>query len=326
MSRMLLTIEQTGSPIRTHRRKQLTSTLRGLRLGRIGRTSKMPSTLETQGMLLKVQHLVRVIYVDIDYGSLAEEVRTEYRDTIIGPNSRITRGKVLWDAFEAALKRCLADPDTDDRELTERINEIAVAAELANDKALKGAFEYERALPGGGRIDFIADRGSDNLYVEVKTVRPQAEDTDEAWAKFLHLKKFHPATLDYVVRREEMGAKIHGNEYASRTHFLDYDLAFEQRLATAKAEKPGVGVLVFCGNGFAWRLTNLEDFADFYHTQVHRPDDPFGPMEKHHIKTKGIQLIRNIDHFAFLRRPIEEARKQNFTFPVRGRHFGFPPK
>jgi hypothetical protein len=50
---------------------------------------------------------------------------------------------------------------------------------------------------------------------------------------------------------------------------------FEVRLAAAKAIRPGPGVLVFCGSGFAWRLSDLEDFADFYRTAVHRADDPF---------------------------------------------------
>jgi hypothetical protein len=200
---------------------------------------------------------------------------------------------------------------------------IAVAAELLNDKAITGPIQYEPKLPGGRKIDFVVDRGKDNLYIEVKTVRPQVKDSNEAWEKFRNLKKRHPPTVDYVASQEGMGGKIHGNEYASRTHFLDYTLAFEERLAEAKAAKPGVGIMVFCGNGFAWRLANLEDFADFYRTKVHRADDPFGPMEQHHIDTKGIELLRNVDHFAFLRRPIEEAAKQHFTFPVRGSAFGF---
>ena len=99
-------------------------------------------------------------------------------------------------------------------------------------------------------------------------------------------------------------------------------MAFEERLTAAKAIKKGPGVLVFCGNGFAWRLSNLEDFADFYRRGVHRDDDPFGPMEDHHIKKEDLKLARNVDHFAFLQRPIDEAKRQSFYFPVRGPRFG----
>src|SRR5262249_15965393 len=153
----------------------------------------------------RVKHIVDVIFVDIDFSLVAEEVRREYQEIIIGQNSGIVRGKVLWDRFEAAVERYLAEGnyDYDDRELTECINEIAVDVEFAREQALQDKkIEYEPAiLPSGRRIDFVVDRGADNLYVEVKTVRPNAKDDDEAWGKFLHLKKHHPATLDYVVTK-----------------------------------------------------------------------------------------------------------------------------
>jgi hypothetical protein len=278
----------------------------------------------SRGMIARVKHLVEIIYWQIDIRHFADQVRAEYRNLIIGPASRIVRGQILWDHFEAAVARWLADPDGDDRELTECVNEIAVAAELASDEAIKGCrIEYEPTLlPGGRRIDFVVDRGAENLYVEVKTVRPKVTDDDAAWGKYLRCKEHHPKTVDYIVTREGMGGAIHGNEYASRAHFLEYTRAFEERLAAAQAIKPGPGILVFCGNGFAWRLSQLEDFADFYRTGVHRADDPFGSMEQHSIKKKGIKIQRNVDHFAFLRRPVDEARRQEFHFPVRGPRFG----
>jgi hypothetical protein len=58
-----------------------------------------------------------------------------------------------------------------------------------------------------------------------------------------------------------MGGAICGDAFASRARFLEYTMAFEERLAVAKAIRPGPGVLVFCGNGFAWRRSNLEDWA-----------------------------------------------------------------
>jgi hypothetical protein len=275
-------------------------------------------------MIAKVRHLVEVIYVQIDFRFFAEQVRKEYRDIIVGPASRIVRGQVLWNQFEKAVAAFLADPDADDYRLTECVNEIAVAAALAEDTTLEGnRIEYEPAmLPDGRRIDFVIDRGANNIYVEVKTVRPRTADTDEAWKKFLRLKNFHPGNVDYRVTREGMGGAIHGNEFSARSKFLEYTLAFEERLDAAKAVKPGVGILVFCGNGFAWRRSQLEDFADFYHLGFHRADDPFGPMEGHNIEVKKIKLLRNVDNFAFLKRPIEEACRQELAYPVRGPSFG----
>jgi DNA-binding sugar fermentation-stimulating protein len=61
-----------------------------------------------------------------------------------------------------------------------------VAKVLVVDPHLKGMqIEYEPALlPDDRRIDFVVDRGSDNLYVEVKTVHPRTADTEQAWQKF----------------------------------------------------------------------------------------------------------------------------------------------
>jgi large subunit ribosomal protein L30 len=51
-------IEQTGSPIRRPRDQR--ATLIGLGLNRIRRTSWVPDTSESRGMIAKVAHLVRV--------------------------------------------------------------------------------------------------------------------------------------------------------------------------------------------------------------------------------------------------------------------------
>ena len=212
------------------------------------------------------------------------------------------------------------------RAVTERINELAVAKLLIDDPTITGPITYEPELPDGRRIDFVADRGKDNLYIEVKTVRPRTADTDDAWQKFLDRSKHHPENVNFLVEKEWMGGAIYGNVFASRAHFLDYALDFESRLATAKATKDGPGCLIFCGTGFAWHLSNLEDFADFYHHGKHRADDPFGPMEAHSIEKKGIKLARNIDHFAFLRRHVEVPAMEEFHYPVRGPRFFLLPR
>jgi hypothetical protein len=220
---------------------------------------------------------------------------------------------------------CRADPKGDDRAITERINELAVAKLLLDDPHVTDPITYEPALPDGRRIDFVIDRSADNLSIEVKTVRPRTADTDDAWQKFLERSRHRPEKVNFIVEKEWMGGAIYGNVFASRAHFLDYALEFESRLATAKAVKNGPGCLIFCGTGFAWHLSNLEDFADFYHQGRHRGNDPFGPMETHSIEKKGIKLSRNIDHFAFLRRHVEAPAMEEFHYPVRGPRFFLPP-
>src|SRR5262249_10311372 len=59
------------------------------------------------------------------------------------------------------------------------LNEFAVAKVLAHDKHLRGPITYEPDLsPSSRKIDFVADRLRDNLYVEVKTVHPETAETE----------------------------------------------------------------------------------------------------------------------------------------------------
>jgi large subunit ribosomal protein L30 len=59
MSKTVIKVEQTGSPIR--RRHDQRETLIGLGLNRIGRVAQVPDTPEIRGMIYKVRHLVRVV-------------------------------------------------------------------------------------------------------------------------------------------------------------------------------------------------------------------------------------------------------------------------
>lgn len=121
---------------------------------------------------------------------LIEGARETYQEIVAGKDSRITRGTVLWDLFEGAAEACKADSTLAERQLAERINELAVAKVLAEDKGLKGPITYEPDLPPDGRkIDFVADRGRDNAYIEVKTVHPDIADTEVAWDNYVKRRK-----------------------------------------------------------------------------------------------------------------------------------------
>ncbi|AWL95460.1 MULTISPECIES: 50S ribosomal protein L30 [Bradyrhizobium] len=52
-------LEQTGSAIRRHHSQR--STLIGLKLNKIGRTSELQDTPAVRGMIEKVHHLVRIV-------------------------------------------------------------------------------------------------------------------------------------------------------------------------------------------------------------------------------------------------------------------------
>jgi hypothetical protein len=252
-----------------------------MKLRKIGQTTRVRDLFEKRRAIARVKHLIE-IFALIDIASLIQEVRDAYQEAITGPESRVVNGKTLWSQFETAADSYLMSKATRDHQLMERINEIAVASVLLADKALAGrTIQYEPNLLSDKRkIDFVVDRGDDNLYVEVKTVSPTSRDSEKAWTDYLRRKEHHPETLDYMITREGMGGKIYANEFKSRAHFLDYTLGFEKRLAAAKKIKAGPGVLVFCGNGFEWRKLQLENFSDFYRNKTPRADDPFGKMQQ----------------------------------------------
>ncbi|MEM6649677.1 MAG: 50S ribosomal protein L30 [Pseudomonadota bacterium] len=54
-----LTVKQTGSPIR--RPKDQLATLKGLGLGKIGRTRELEDTPSVRGMIRKISHMVEVV-------------------------------------------------------------------------------------------------------------------------------------------------------------------------------------------------------------------------------------------------------------------------
>ena len=253
-----------------------------------------------------------------------EDVRAYYGANVAGATSRVDRGEVLWAQFECALERCLADGQADTRQLTERVNELAVAKEIAQNPDICGQIVYEHnLLPDGRKIDFVIFEQDRSIYVEVKTVHPRTKDEAAAWAKYERCRAFHPENVNFTVGGAPGGA-IYQDTFAARSSFLGYSLKFESRLAAAKHINKGAGILVFCGNDSAWSLDDLEDFADYYHTDHHRQDDPFALMEQHHIAKKQVKLLRNIDHFACLQRAAESVERQAFTIPVKGPSFAGP--
>jgi large subunit ribosomal protein L30 len=55
----MITVQQVASPARRHHDQR--ETLIGLKLNKVGRTSEMPDTPQTHGMIRKLQHLVRIV-------------------------------------------------------------------------------------------------------------------------------------------------------------------------------------------------------------------------------------------------------------------------
>ncbi len=130
-----------------------------------------------------------------------------------------------------------------------------MACDFAMDPTLTGLIEYEPdLLPSGRRIDFVADRGKDHVYIEVKTVRPDGGDEDANKRLYAARSAFHPANVHYIVGGD-IGGTITEDPFSLACSLLDYSLEFESRLAEARGNGgAGPGILVFCGTGFQWPL------------------------------------------------------------------------
>jgi hypothetical protein len=248
-------------------------------------------------------------------------VETFYKLLITGNQSRLAGGNRLWRQFEDAIAAYRENGIPSLRQVTERVNELVVARIILNDTTLPHSkVQYEPQIgTDARRIDFVVpDVTGGNLYIEVKTVHPRTEDSDKNWGKYEKRREMHTENTQYIVKKDWLGAELYGNSFSARSKFMEYAREFETRLAAAKEAQPGRGVLVFCGDGWAWHLSQLEDFADFYRTGRHRPDDSFGKMEAEEIQRNGIELIRNIGAFGFVKRHFASVIEEEWLPEVRG--------
>lgn len=234
--------------------------------------------------------------------------------------SRIENGNVLLRQFQRLCRNDHPSPETL-RQISEKANELAVAEQILQRSQSLASVIYEPAelSEDDRRIDFVVWQTNGAVsYIEVKTIHPGLNDTDNNWARYLRHQKHFPTDTEYLVDRDMMGAAVYGASAAARAKFLDYSLSFESRLSEAKRWQDGTGILLFVGTGVRWRCDELEDFADYYHSGQHRPDDPFAAMEARHIAEHSIRLQRNITHFGCVVRALDEIQPSEICFPVMG--------
>jgi hypothetical protein len=247
-------------------------------------------------------------------------VETFYRPIILGPSSRLEGGAKLWRQYREA-RNAFHRGATDFLPLYERINEMAAAHVLLSDPTLHGAtIAYEMPIAADGSlIDFTVSWPEGRpLYTEVKTVHPRTADSEATWARYERRRVNHPENADYIAHRRWLGGKLSGDSFSARSSFMTYSHQFEKRLAAANKVRPGEGVLLVCGRGIEWHLSNLEDFVDFYRLGVHREDDSFAKMEAHDLAERSIELKRNIDKFAYIRRPMNHVTHEMWCSDVQG--------
>lgn len=192
-------------------------------------------------------------------------VEAFYRPLIIGSDSRLEGGAKLWGQFTAAVAAYHKHDKASFEAVIERVNELALARIILADPSLvPGKILYEPKIgTDDRRIDFVVpamEGESFCLYIEAKTVRPAAKDSEGNWEKYQKRKGLHTKNVTYYVERRWLGAQIYGNSFSVRSKFMEYTRDFETRLAEAKKCSRGEGCWCFVvtgSNGTAQNLRTL---------------------------------------------------------------------
>lgn len=205
------------------------------------------------------------------------------------------------------------------RGVTEAINEMCVAQIIVNDRANCQYLAYEPPIAATEQtIDFLVTLPTDRqVYFDVKSIQPSPTNSWERYERVRAGGLFTENT-ELILNENQLGGEIAHDYFATRQRFLEYTLEFEQKIENITNREALSFGLVFCGNGYNWHGDMLEDFADFYMSGKHRPDDLFGNMESYYIKENGITIAHSIDAFCYMERKTPATKPNVFRSGIRG--------
>ena len=262
-------------------------------------------------------------------GNYVQDVEKNICQKIASQGAKFSSFNTLLEKFRNPVSRLINEQqyETPDfqrqwqifKQIIEGHNELCVAYHLLfqqNDTRIV-KIEYEPKMQATSkRIDFRAFISTGNsIWIEVKTIHPddrwirakgsriKEDDLEKRdWAQYRRWRQYFPLKADFVTSRDANGSDIWHDKSSARTHMLDYVLEFEERIAKMHPDTKDKFILVFVGNGFDWRLDELEDFVVFYKTGKHLPGDVLQDIELHEIRTENRLLARSIDKIAYIKR------------------------
>lgn len=264
---------------------------------------------------------------------LIQNFSGHYRNLFETNSGRFHNWQSLFRQFEDAATSWRNGNDPTFQGVSERVNEMAVAEQLLGDQSLlEHEIFYEPTLGITDRsLDFkITKHGERPLYVEVKTIRPEATNPQALQNRHEIIRQLISENNSFImggitvneagniIDDPEMGNYLAYLAFTARSKFLHYTIDIERKILDVPATENARVILLFCSDGFSWHLGELEDFADFYRTGNYRPDDPFARMQADHITTRNIQLQRTLESFAYLERPRDQIALSAFRCPVIG--------
>lgn len=235
---------------------------------------------------------------------MGQKIQTEFERIFRQEADRFVDWKKLIKRFERALKSLKHnDPESYCR-IDEIHNEMCVAYVLLTSNNSKiDKILYEPQIPGISKtIDFGYTAEGKFGYVDVKTICPRPLDH---WDKFESALKngYFPDYCTFSLTKEHGGGLIWHDITASRNKMLDYTRELEEKIDSISDAIEDISILlVFCGNGFNWSCSDLENFVEYYWLGKHSAFDRLAKMEVHHIEVKAIKLNRLINCFGYMKR------------------------
>lgn len=235
----------------------------------------------------------------------ASEVLATFRARFESASDRFKTPQPLLNRFSSAIESVRANSRSLFRAVDEAHNELCIASALLdNANPQFTCLEYEPVLPGCAKsIDFRATTDARlTVYVDVKTIKPQAKDR---WEKFEQAlaEGWFPSSVSVLLSKDGLGGEFWHDMFAARSRMLEYSLELEQKIAEGRlTEDKSLFVLALCGEGFHWHQDELEDFVSYYYSGTHRVDDPFANAETRYVRDENIVIAKTISRFACMRR------------------------
>jgi hypothetical protein len=250
------------------------------------------------------------------------KVRKTYGDALLGDRRFLNATSLLGNFDRAADLWAKRQSNDDVKALTETANELAAAASILSTLEKHQSLTYERQLTRTRKsIDFLVEgQAGPVLWIDVKTVAPEWVRSDREWERFEAIRAQLPESMQLTVMKEYGAAGIGSQMLKSRWSLYQRAAEIEAKADELSDHERAPVTLLFCGNGLAWDVDTLEDFADFYRSGRFHPDDWAANMLKRYMVERKIEFKRTLAGFHYLEMKPFEVEPDEYIMYVRGPH------
>lgn len=243
---------------------------------------------------------------------------------IIANDKRLINGNELITRFRDSVSRWNLENKSrvgaaiNTRRLSEDVNEVVVAKCILSRMEADERLDYEPKLSKTGKsIDFrVIDNSQIIHWLDVKTVNPKWNDSEEKWERYRHLSESFPDNSKLLVEKDWHGAAISNELINSRYSFVGNSKKLEEKISLLSQSEHGQYYLILCNNG-GWSISDLEDFSYYYRTGEFSESDWCRCIIEQHMKEKEIEFNRSITNFSYMERAFDAHVETRFIINVK---------